>query len=859
MNIHFPDARVLCVADNAARSMHNILTPRGALVRDPRIWAHYLDEAIELFGADSDVLFSGHHWPCWGGERIVDYLEKQRDLYTYLHDQTLRLLNQGLHRAGDRRADRAAAEPRRRSGTAASTTARSATTRRRSTSATWAGSTATRPTSGSTRRSSRRAATSSSWAAPRRCWRRPAQSFEAGDYRWVAEVVNHVVFAEPENEAARELQADALEQLGYGAENATWRNFFLMGAKELREGISGTPTATAPPDVVARLTVSQLLDAMAIRLDGPRAWEQHLRIDWVVTDPDEQHALTVRNGVLRHRPGRHEPRRRRRPRRRPRGARPAAAQNRRHRRAGRERPPAGRGRRREARRAARPARRARPRLRHRHAGLECPKCASHARPAPAALATVLLALSVASLASAADSVYWVNYGANKISRANLYEGGGADLPIAAANVNGPYGLAIDSAGGRIYWLNTAAGGSIGYANLDGSGSALLNTAGASFANPAGLAIDPAGGRIYWAKSEQRHDRLRQPQRRRRRTAQSQPARPRNRTDSRSIPPAAAIYWTNFTANKISYANLNGSGGGDLDTTGAPIDGPEGVAIDPASSRIYWTNWNGNSIGYASLAGGGGGQFDTGVVLFDPVGLAIHPYDSSLYWADEGNEAIGYRSLNGASGGQVIATGATLKDVAFPVLLVRPHMQSFPLAYGGHRPGVVLACRTGEWKGDLLGSFFYQAPQSFSYQWLRNGKPITGATQSGIVAEKVGKYNCEVTAANGAGSDTEPSNKVTITASLKLEKVKLDPSKGTATLRVKVTGSGPLTLSGKGIVRQRRPKQKERGYLTVRAKGKARQTLKATGRVKVKAKIAYVPAGGKALRKTKTIVLKKGLR
>ena len=128
MNIHFPDARVLCVADNVARSMHNILTPRGALVRDPRIWAHYLDEAIELFGADSDVLFAGHHWPCWGSERIVDCLEKQRDLYTYLHDQTLRLLNQGLHRARDRRADRAAAEPRRASGTAASTTARSATT-----------------------------------------------------------------------------------------------------------------------------------------------------------------------------------------------------------------------------------------------------------------------------------------------------------------------------------------------------------------------------------------------------------------------------------------------------------------------------------------------------------------------------------------------------------------------------------------------------------------------------------------------------------------------------------------------------------------------------------------------------------
>jgi alkyl sulfatase BDS1-like metallo-beta-lactamase superfamily hydrolase len=98
-----------------------------------------------------------------------------------------------------------------------------------------------------------------------------------------------------------------LERLGYGAENATWRNFFLMGAKELREGIGGTPTAAAPPDIVANLSVEQLLDAMAIRLDGPRAWDRHLRIDWVITEPDEEHALTLRNGVLHHRRGRHEP------------------------------------------------------------------------------------------------------------------------------------------------------------------------------------------------------------------------------------------------------------------------------------------------------------------------------------------------------------------------------------------------------------------------------------------------------------------------------------------------------------------------------------------------------------------------
>jgi alkyl sulfatase BDS1-like metallo-beta-lactamase superfamily hydrolase len=304
MNIHFPDARLLCVADNAVCSMHNVLTLRGALVRDPRVWASHLDRTIDLFGAETDVLFAGHNWPRWGGERIVDYLEKQRDLYTYLHDQTLRLLNQG--HTGAEIAELIELPP------------------------SLAGEWHCREFYGSVSHNTKAIYQRyMGWfdGNPAHLWEHPPveqakryvefmggteavlerarASFETGDYRWVAEVANHLVFAEPENREARELQARALEQLGFGAENATWRNFFLMGAKELREGISGTPTSTAPPDVLAHLTVSQLLDAMAIRLNGPRAAEQHLRIDWHVTDPDEQHAITVRNGVLRHRPGDH--------------------------------------------------------------------------------------------------------------------------------------------------------------------------------------------------------------------------------------------------------------------------------------------------------------------------------------------------------------------------------------------------------------------------------------------------------------------------------------------------------------------------------------------------------------------------
>ncbi len=306
MNIHFPASRVLCVADNVARSMHNILTLRGALVRDPRVWAGYLDETIELYGGESEVLFSGHHWASWGREEIVELLEKQRDLYTYLHDQTLRLLNKG--HTGAEIAELIELPPRlteewhcREFYGSVSHNVKAIYQRYMG----WFDGNPATLWQHPPRERARRYVESMGGAEA--ALERARRSFEQGDYRWVAEVVDHVVFAEPENEAARELQAEALERLGFGAVNATWRNFYLMGAKELRDGIGGTPTSTAPADVVAHLSVSQLLDAMAIRLDGPRAWDADLRIDWAIADPDEAHAITVNRGVLRHRPGRHDP------------------------------------------------------------------------------------------------------------------------------------------------------------------------------------------------------------------------------------------------------------------------------------------------------------------------------------------------------------------------------------------------------------------------------------------------------------------------------------------------------------------------------------------------------------------------
>jgi alkyl sulfatase BDS1-like metallo-beta-lactamase superfamily hydrolase len=301
MNFHFPDHRVLCIAENATQTMHNVLTLRGALVRDPHVWARYLDEAIELFGTETDVLFAGHHWPRWGNERIVDYLKKQRDLYGYLHDQTLRLINRGL--TGPEIAETLELPPELASEWHCRGYYGSVSHNARAVYQLYMGwfdgnpaNLWQHPPVTSARRYVE------AMGGTEKVLERARESFAEGDYRWVAELVNHVVFAEPGNEAARELQADALEQLGYGAENATWRNFYLMGAQELREGPVGTPTDTRAPDILAQLSVAQILDGMKVRLDGPRAWGKRLAIGWQVTDPDERHLLTVENGVLNHRP-----------------------------------------------------------------------------------------------------------------------------------------------------------------------------------------------------------------------------------------------------------------------------------------------------------------------------------------------------------------------------------------------------------------------------------------------------------------------------------------------------------------------------------------------------------------------------
>jgi alkyl sulfatase BDS1-like metallo-beta-lactamase superfamily hydrolase len=299
MNFLLPDLRALCVAENATHHLHNVGTLRGAQVRDAHAWSSYLDETIELFADRADVAFAQHHWPCWGRERIVEFLSLQRDLYGYIHDQTLRLMNKGL--VADEIADELTLPPALQQA--------------------WH----CREYYGSVSHNAR--AVYQRYLGffdgnPAHLWRHPPvaaaqryvklaggadaaltharNAYAEDDFRWAAELASHIVFADPEHQEAREFLAQTLEQLAYGAENGTWRNFFLMGALELREGPQGTATEV-PPDLVSRLSDEQLWSAMAVRIDGPRAAENPLSMLVDFTDTGVQWLLTVSNGVLSYR------------------------------------------------------------------------------------------------------------------------------------------------------------------------------------------------------------------------------------------------------------------------------------------------------------------------------------------------------------------------------------------------------------------------------------------------------------------------------------------------------------------------------------------------------------------------------
>jgi alkyl sulfatase BDS1-like metallo-beta-lactamase superfamily hydrolase len=297
MNFYFPGRRALCMAENATHNLHNLLTLRGALVRDPRSWSRYLNEAIELFGASTDVAFASHHWPTWGTGNVTRFLSGQRDLYAYLHDQTLRMLNNGA--TGMEIAEDIKLPPALESAWHARGYYGSVSHNVKAIYQRYMGWFDGNPTSLWQHPPQAAATRYVDVIGGQQAVLDKARSYaDEGDLRFAAELLKHAVFADPGDAVAREALAAVYERLGYGAENATWRSFYLSGALELRDGVKPPALSDIGASMAGALTIEQLFDTLAIRVDGQRAARESLVIDWHFTAGDGNVRLSLSNGAL---------------------------------------------------------------------------------------------------------------------------------------------------------------------------------------------------------------------------------------------------------------------------------------------------------------------------------------------------------------------------------------------------------------------------------------------------------------------------------------------------------------------------------------------------------------------------------
>ena len=307
MLMYFPQFRVLDMAEDVTHNMHNLYTIRGSEVRDGNLWSRYISEAMETFGDKSDVIIAQHHWPVAGQARVVALMKKQRDMYKFINDQSLRLLNLGytpgeiaetLHMPASLEQEWSA---RGYYGTL-----------RHNAKAVyqkylgWYDANPADldplPPAENARKTVEYMGGADAVIA------RARGDFAKGEYRWVASAMNQVVFADPANRAARELGADALEQLGFQAEAATWRNAYLVGAMELRNGVPkilGNNTANA--DTLKALNNEMFFDFLGVRLNAAKAEGKTMVINWSFTDSNQRIALNLDNSALTYVAGKQAP------------------------------------------------------------------------------------------------------------------------------------------------------------------------------------------------------------------------------------------------------------------------------------------------------------------------------------------------------------------------------------------------------------------------------------------------------------------------------------------------------------------------------------------------------------------------
>jgi alkyl sulfatase BDS1-like metallo-beta-lactamase superfamily hydrolase len=304
MLMYFPQFRVLDMAEDVTHNMHNLYTIRGAEVRDANLWSRYISEAIEAFGDRSDVVIAQHHWPVAGQARVVALLKKQRDMYKYINDQTLRLLNHGYTGAEIAEMLRmpASLEQEWSARGYYGTLRHNA----RAVYQKYLGWYDANPANLNPLPPVEHAKKTIEYmGGADAVIARARVDFGKGEYRWVASAMNQLVFADPGNRAARELGADALEQLGFQAEAGTWRNAYLVGAMELRNGVPKSPGgSTANADTLKAVSNELFFDFLGVRLNAAKAEGKTLVFNWNFTDSKQQFVLTLENSALTHVAGR---------------------------------------------------------------------------------------------------------------------------------------------------------------------------------------------------------------------------------------------------------------------------------------------------------------------------------------------------------------------------------------------------------------------------------------------------------------------------------------------------------------------------------------------------------------------------
>ncbi len=296
---YLPEKKAFCGAEIVSRHMHNLYTLRGAKVRNALAWSNYIDQARELFG-EAEIYFGSHHWPIWGNQRIITFLKQQRDTYKYIHDQTLRLAHSGhtpLEIAEQLTMPASLA-------TVFSSREYYGTSRHNARAVYqyyygWFDGNPANLNPLPPTESAKRYVEFMGGAET--ILPKAQASFDNGDYRWVAEILNKLVFADPDNIAARALLARTYDQLGYQAESGPWRDIYLTGAYELRNG--GPETGldlSRAKELLKHTPLDRYFDAMAARLNGPKADGVTLTVNFTFTDLSETHVLTIENSVLHH-------------------------------------------------------------------------------------------------------------------------------------------------------------------------------------------------------------------------------------------------------------------------------------------------------------------------------------------------------------------------------------------------------------------------------------------------------------------------------------------------------------------------------------------------------------------------------